>query len=66
MIVKALISFNPSEVARKSETYESVVCLDVFVGIGAPSKKKGIGTSIMWDSCCKRLALMRLVPFSYF
>ena len=33
---------------------------------GAPSKKNDTGTCRMLAICCKRLAPIRLVPFSYF
>jgi hypothetical protein len=33
---------------------------------GDPSKKKETGTPRMIDICCRRLAPIRFVPFSYF
>ena len=38
-------------------------CSEIF---GPPSKKNETGTCRIFEMCCRRLAPIRLVPFSYF
>src|SRR6185295_14100194 len=70
MRTKVLTRASPSEVARKSVTYSgegaspNSFCLPG--GAGAPSKKNDTETCRISEICCRRLAPIRLVPFSYF
>src|SRR5215475_9120981 len=68
--MNALVSASPSLVARNSDTYAgdgvAPFSSDWPGRCGAPSKKNGTGTCRIWEICCKRLAPMRFVPFSYF
>src|SRR5580658_2322308 len=59
--------------AQKVMTYAGVTAplvralrLAITCAAGPPSKKNDIGTSNISANCCSRLALTRLVPFSYF
>ena len=62
----ALANARPFGVARKPATWSGDSMMRLASPSGAPSKKNGTGTVRKSDICCNRLALMRLVPFSYF
>jgi len=68
--MNALMSDSPSDVAVNFEMSASEcpspVRFDPFAEVARPSKKKETGTRKKLAMCWSRLALMRLVPFSYF
>ena len=65
-----LASVSPSRVAMKSVNRSGEGCRsgerDKAGTCGASSKKNETGTCRVWQTRCKRPALIRFVPFSYF
>jgi hypothetical protein len=51
---------------RRKEDSSPKPGADESMEVGAPSKKKDGGTFRVLEICCRRLAPIRLVPFSYF